>query len=264
MAAGDPRDLYREQLRFAENILAFLASVCLALLREEDLRDAGLDLKRYWSGGISPGDWKDIIQRSSKVFRQYRDVPLAAAIERLNIGSEKRGFGRDVFELIRAKNDYKHDRGPTELKDMANTSDQVQEKLRRCMEALAFLTEYPILQVGKVEADSAGNGFFVRCLRYMGANPGFLWEEGYLPIAPRKDELYLDLGDNNWVSLYPFVVPGTCLGSETAQTYFIDAWDAKKWSARLKSFQRGHTLTDSGVSGSLTALLQGLASQGTT
>src|SRR5688572_7844819 len=29
MRGGDPRDLYKEQLRFAENILAFLASVSL-------------------------------------------------------------------------------------------------------------------------------------------------------------------------------------------------------------------------------------------
>jgi hypothetical protein len=58
MGVGDPRDLYREQLRFAENVLAFLASLCLALLREEDRDGMDLDLRKYWSGGISFGDWK--------------------------------------------------------------------------------------------------------------------------------------------------------------------------------------------------------------
>ena len=72
MAAGDPGELYREQLRFAENVLAFLASVSLALLREEDRERADLDLKKKWSGGISPGDWKEIVQKCSSVFRLQR------------------------------------------------------------------------------------------------------------------------------------------------------------------------------------------------
>ncbi len=109
MSVEDPRDLYREQLRFAENILAYLASVSLSLLREEDRKEAGLDLKKYWSGGISPGDWREIVRRCSKVFAGYKDVSLARAIQRLKIGSEQKGFGRDVIGLIRAKNDFKHE-----------------------------------------------------------------------------------------------------------------------------------------------------------
>ena len=109
-----------------------------------------------------------------------------------------------------------------------------------------------------MEADPAGGGYVLKCKRYVGAYLDMSREEQNFPRALRKDELYLDLGDNNWTSLYPFVVPGTRLGSEAAQTYFINAWDAKK-SARPRSFQRGHMLTDSGVSGSLTALLEGVA-----
>lgn len=190
MGAGNPRDLYREQLRFAENILAFLASVSLTLLREEDRGEVGLDVKKYWSGGISPGDWKEIIQRCSKVFGGYRDVPLATAIRRLKIGSEQKGFGRDVIELIRAKNDFKHDRGPAGLEDMADASDEVQERFRRCMEALAFLADYPIRRVREVEADPGG-GFSVKCLRYTGAQPNLPQEEVHLPKAPRENDLYL-------------------------------------------------------------------------
>ena len=56
MSIVDSRDLYREQLRIAENILAFLASVSLVLLRKQDRDEAGIDLKEYWRSGISPGD----------------------------------------------------------------------------------------------------------------------------------------------------------------------------------------------------------------
>jgi hypothetical protein len=48
-------------LRIAENTLAFLASVSLVLLKDQDRDEAGIDLQEYWRSGISPGDWKDIV-----------------------------------------------------------------------------------------------------------------------------------------------------------------------------------------------------------
>ena len=247
----DPRDLYREQLRFAENILAFLASVSLALLREEDRAKAGIDLRRLWSGGISPGDWKEITQRCSKVFAGYRDVPLASTIQRLKIGSEQKGFGRDIIELIRAKNDYKHDRGPFGLENIESASNEAQEKLRRCMEALAFFTDYPIRRVEDFEVNGSGDGFSLNCLRYMGDGPSFPREEVVLHERPRKGGLYLDLGDKNRVTLYPFILPMTCSRCEVEEVYFIDAWDPKKNTAQLKSFERGRTVSSPEVSDSL-------------
>lgn len=222
MHTGDPGGLYREQLRFAENVLAFLASVSLALLREEDRERAGLDLAAYWRGGISPGDWKDIIRRCSKVFAGYTDLPLATAIYGLKIGSEQRGFGRDIVELIRAKNDYKHDRGPTEPEDLAEASDKTQEKLRRCMEALDFLADYPMREAE--DLDPGGK--------------------------PRTHGLFLDAGDV-LIPLFPFITSATCLRCEETETYFVDAWDRKKNVARLKSFERGHTTTSGEVSAAL-------------
>jgi len=142
----DPRDLYREQLRVAENMLAFLGSVSLALIREKDRDKAGIDPKEFWATGISPGDWKEIVGRCSKVFVGYEDDPLALAIKGTNIRSEKkeRSFGANMTALIRAKNDFKHDRGPVVLEEIAKASVEVQDRLRCCMEALAFSTAYPI------------------------------------------------------------------------------------------------------------------------
>jgi hypothetical protein len=239
---GDPRDLYREQLRFAENVLAFLGSASLALLKGEDREKAGVDLKRYWSGGISPGDWKEMVQRCSKVFASYGDAPPATAIHRLKIGSESKGFGRDVIDLIRAKNDYKHDRGPKDLEGLANAADGAQEKLRRCMEALAPLVGYPLRLMKKAEVNPDGEGFLARSSRYTGATPDLPTEEAVLRNKPREGELYLDPGDGGWVSLYPFIVPAACLNREGTETYFVDGWDTKKGTARMKSFESGGTV----------------------
>ncbi len=220
--AGDPRDLYREQLRVAENILAFLASVSLALLKGEDRDKESLELVKKWSGGISPGHWRDITQRCSKVFAGYGGAPLPNAIRRLKIGSQQKGFGGDVDGLIGAKNAYKHDRGPTGLEKIMDASDGAQEMLRRCMEALAFLADYPLVQA---ESPDAGSSL---------------------------SEVSLNLGGGDRVSLYPFVVSATCPDCGVDETYFVDAWDTRRGTARLKSFERGHSWDSAEVAEALT------------
>jgi hypothetical protein len=55
--------------------------------------------------------WKLLAQRSAKVFQTYQDHPLAAAIHKLKIGTETKGFGRNVGAVIRARNDFHHGAG---------------------------------------------------------------------------------------------------------------------------------------------------------
>jgi len=59
-----------------------------------------------------------------------------------------------VIGLIRAKNDYKHDRGPSSLEDVMIASDEVQAMLRRRMEALAFFAESPMRREEGSAADN--------------------------------------------------------------------------------------------------------------
>jgi hypothetical protein len=93
------------------------------------------------------------------------------------------------------------------------------------MEALAFFTDYPLRQMAGSDADHNGES--------------------------RGDGLFLDLGDGNRVSLYPFIVPGICAKCDARETYFIDAWDRKRHIVRMKSFECVHTIDDSEVSDSL-------------
>lgn len=238
----DHRDRYRDQLRIAENMLAFLASVSLALLKKEDREASGIDLDSYWRSGISPGDWRDIVARCSKVFERYDEGSPASAIRRLNIGSDRKkgSFGAEVSMLISAKNDYKHDRGPTVEEEMIEKSQEVQASLQRCMRALYFFTRYPIRQVEDVNVDRRGD-VLLKCLRYTGDHPGLAQEEIIFDKPLRKRDLFLDLGNGQWVELYPFLSIRTCTHCKASETYLIDRWDQRKNVARLKSFERGHT-----------------------
>lgn len=252
MSKWDPRDRYREQLRFAENILAFLASTSLALLRERGHAGTNIRPEEYWRGGISPGDWKDIIGRCSRVFSEREDHPLARSIQNLNIRSEKRGFGRDIAALITEKNDYKHDRGPTVEEDIIAASNEVQERLDRCTQALAFFTEYPIRLVQDFDVDRSGEEFILKCLRYMGDGPGFHQEKITFDRALPRGDLFMDLGDRHWAQLYPFITTMNCPRCKFREVYSIDWWNEKRGVARLKSFERGHTEESEAISGSLT------------
>ena len=195
--------------------------------------------------------WKDIVGRCSKVFAGYKDNPLAAAIQRLKIRTENKGFGQDIVRLIQAKNDYKHDRGPFGMEAIQSTSDEVGERLRRCMEALVFFIDYPMRQVEEIDADRSGDSVSLKCVRYMGDYPNLPREELVLHERPHGGDPFLDLGDENWVSLYPFIMPTTCSDCNIRETYFIDSWDRRRNTARMKSFERGHTISKPEVSDSL-------------
>jgi hypothetical protein len=237
----NPAELYKEQLRVAENLLAFLALISLSLLQKKDLEEAEINLKDYWQGGISPGDWKAITARSSKIFATYKDVPLAAAIQRLNIGSEKKGFGVTAKFLVEALNNFKHHRGPAVEEDYVRATNEVESALIDVMEKIAFFTEYPIRQVQDINARRRSEKVDLRCLRYTGDHPGLPQEQVVFDRPLTKGDLFIDLGRNNWVLLYPFITSTNCTTCKTRETYLIDKWDESRGIAYVKSFERGHS-----------------------
>jgi hypothetical protein len=253
----DPRDRYIEQLRHAENMLAFLGSVSLAILDQVDYERAQLDLKLPWQGGISFGAWKLIVQRSAKVFQTYENNPLASDIRKLRIGSENKGFGADIAALISARNDFHHGRGPIMEEDVVEASNDARERMERCMDALAFFNQYPIRLVQDFDVDRRNGNFMLKCLRLEGDGPGFPQEKVAFPKALPRGDLVLDLGDENWVQLYPFIVASNCPSCRYRETYFIDRWTDRKGMVVLKSFERGHTEEQKEISGALAALAGG-------
>jgi hypothetical protein len=52
--------------------------------------------------------------------------------------------------------------------------------------------------------------------------------------------LFLDLGEERWVTLYPFISIWNCSKCKWRETYYIDSWNAEKVSVDIKSFERGH------------------------
>jgi hypothetical protein len=76
----------------------------------------------------------------------------------------------------------------------------------------------------------------------MGDHPGLAQEELAFPRPLPRGDLFIDLGGENWVPLYPFVSVKVCPSCRTREIYFIDKWENGR--IKLKSFERGHVEWD--------------------
>jgi hypothetical protein len=133
---NDLRELYKEQLRFAENIMAFICSVTLALIEPADRKESRIDPKAIWQGGISPGTWRETAMRGAAFLCKYKDHPLASSVAR--VWTRSSGLAKPLSELITAKNDFKHDRGPRIDEDYVSAVEKVGSLLDQCTRQLAF------------------------------------------------------------------------------------------------------------------------------
>src|SRR5208337_496424 len=86
----DPEKLLRQQFRVVEDIIAFVASITLALLEqplallEQPPSPAEKIAPRYkWRKGLSLGDWLNISRRCSSALTETKGGDLSIALKSL-------------------------------------------------------------------------------------------------------------------------------------------------------------------------------------
>jgi hypothetical protein len=235
------QELYAEQLNVAENILAFLGSVTLALITPEDRKSAGLVLQDLWRGGVSLGKWREICQTGSKTLERYETNRLARHLAALWRGKRQTRFAKIMEELVVARNEHHHNRGPKVEAEFRVGTVNLAKLLDEVMGELSFLTEYPILLVRDFNAIRGTRRVVVQTLVYVGDHPGLRQEQTEYQEALTKNDLYLQLRDDYWLPLYPFIIIQDCPRCRYRETYYIDRWDGPGRKTTLKSFERGHT-----------------------
>jgi hypothetical protein len=251
-AIADPAELYREQLRLAENVLAFLGSVGLTLaahtksLSETDnTKLTDKVLARYWAGGISPGDWQAMGRHTGEIVRTNRELAAIGSFASLwfkGSGKRESEFARATKQLVDLKNDFKHDRGPKTRYEYEQAVGKMDATLCKCLEAISFFVQYPIRLVQHMDLDWRTGEARVDTLVYAGDHPGLRQERLKLPQPVPEGKLYLELTDQVWASLYPLISVQHCPRCGARATFFIDRWDGVGQRVVLKSFERGHAL----------------------
>ncbi len=239
------QELYKEQLRVAENILAFITSLSLALVEDNDKTTLADSLKQSWQGGISPGHWRDLSQNISGLFKS-EDRRLPISLRLLWAARRRTTFASLIEELIKAKNDFKHDRGPRIEEDYSEASKKVMKVLGDVMEELSFLSEYPIRYVTDLNGVRGSRRVKVQTLRFMGDHPALPQEIVEYHEMVTKHDLYVQLEEGKWKSLFPFLTVHNCPRCKYRETYFIDRWnrsDGTRWVEELRTWtHRGSTL----------------------
>jgi type I restriction enzyme M protein len=210
-AIHDPIQKYPEQLRVAENLLVFLATVGLTIAQldgelknQSDITNA--IIRNSFGGGISPGDWRSLAQFSGKSIRGQRRYAIGnsfAALWFKGSGSRETEFASNTQKLVELKNDYKHDRGPKTPHDFTLKSDEIQSMLDFCYTQLAFLIKYPIRLVQSLDVEYLTNMAILETLVYEGDHPGLRREQVHHPKPLPKDMLYLEVDKDLWAPLYP-------------------------------------------------------------
>ena len=246
-SALNPLERYRDQLRTIENLLAFLGSILLAVVGSKE-KELMINLKKFWQGGLSPGHWEKIITQSVSVLKDFRDEPLISELYSLwRTGKRETKFSRTIRNLIPAINDFKHQRYPHAGEEFEIEYEKINKDLKGCLDAISFFIHYPIRFVFDLDIIRGMPSAKLCTLRLVGDHPALPKEEIMFPEPLSKNRLYIEVSQDKWICLYPFVTFSYCLECKTRETFFIDRWQGIGKPAMLKSFEKGHELESTDV-----------------
>jgi hypothetical protein len=172
--------LYKEQLRVAECLLAFLGSVGLALVAWTGVAagaemDLAAKFREDWQSGASPGDWQQLGQRSARLLRSYMENTVATGFAALwfkGRGTQRSELSEKLDRLVRLKNDFKHDRWPRTPGEHREGNDEAGRLLTDCLQAISFFIQHPIRLVVDADVEWQTGRAELDTLRYVGDHPG--------------------------------------------------------------------------------------------
>lgn len=232
---------YRGLLRAGENLLAFLGALSLALVLPEDRVSLGLDARRLWGNGVSPGHWQLVIQKTSAVLQRYDSGLAKSVAQSVRSRTSKGGIGELLTSMVSTKNDFKHDRAVGTEEAATAEIPKLRAKIMEVYERLEYLCEYPLHFVRDMDFDAERGTFCLGSLSYMGALPIPRQErlEWYQPVG--KNRLYVQDSAMSLTALEPFVRRELCSQCGEIELFFVEKLPGGN-KVTLRSFERGHTL----------------------
>ena len=142
--------------------------------------------------------------------------------------------------MVKAKNDFKHDRGPKSPQEYKQEAKALQVQIDLCYDAFSFFIRYPIRLIQEINVDWQTSQAIFDTLVYAGDHPGLRREKIIYPKTLPKDMLYLEIQKDKWIPLYPHMSVQYCPSCKIRETYFVDRQDGSNDRVVLKSFERGH------------------------
>jgi len=256
----------REELkRVAENLLAFLACVGLALVQKENAitdDDKGSSrkvLQQRFRSGMTFGDWQETAFESAKLLRSLGTSDLASEYASIwfsrATGQKTSDFYHVTKELVQMRNTDSHGRGAT-LVERRNRAKQFQKKVDAAYDAVSFLVKYPMHLVTDIDQPFGQDNFEVTSLAYIGDHPHMQEQETQVPDPVTKRILYIEAGSDQWVPLHPWITASHCNKCKSRETFIVDQADVEADQHRFRGFENGHPLHDEETRSVVTKELQ--------
>ena len=239
----------------AESVMSFIASLTMAL-SDRPTGNVRKRILQAWGGkGATFGNWFKVGEMLSASL-EPKESSLHSHLRNLISTPESRTrFGMTMQWLIDRRDDFHHRDLPVGPETEQLIAD-LKARLETCFVELSFMLQYELILVQDYDAIRRSKRVKANCLVYSGDHPGcrrvFKEYAGQL----NKGDLYLVVSDQKWIPLYPFVAVLHCPHCKMRETYFIEAWSPGN-TAKLKSFERGHTEEKPDVAEELSSWLVG-------
>ena len=237
---------YRDVLECAEIGACYLALIVLVMMREVGEPVGHLaemaDRLTNRGHGTNFGDWVTILReaRDKKRLRQITNIPFYEVTRFLDNPVVDNAFSR----LKQNRDDDAHGRGPRGAEIPTRVKESLAD-LRTVLEAVEFLSEYPLRYVEETHRDSITGITHYRHREIMGDHvlvpvletetTAAEVEAHSLYLVDRQGELHL---------IRPFLTRRECPVCGRWEIYFLDRYNGKEGTCTLKSMEKGHTIDD--------------------
>jgi hypothetical protein len=244
---------YREQVKFAEVVLAFLASLSLAILDSSDRSSVRTLFFDSLQRGMAAGSLVEITRTIGRSLANYEDNNLALSLSML-WRSRHSGFTNLANQIVAARNDLHHDRGPSSEAEFHQAVLGMDVILEQLLENMAFLVNHPIRLIRDIDRIRHSRRVILTTLRLDGDHPGLPQERMEYDEALTRNDLYVELRPGTLHPLYPFIVSRDCPRCGSREVFFVERWRGSGQPALLKSFERGHEERDVEIGNELAEL----------
>ena len=237
---------YQNVLDCAETTLGYLALLAIVgagvvNLRIGKLTQLGRQLVKK-GGGIGLGDWVGVLREvgTSRLFRDLNSYPFPEVPSVLT----NKDTNDAVQRLQDARNDLAHGRGPKGAAVRMAIEDRCAD-LELLLEAVEFLSEYPLRLVEETRRDSLSGLTQIGFRDLMGDHP-------LVPISSderRSSEIesgslyFLDRAGSYHLAR-PWLSWRECPECRRPASFHLERYERKADSVTLKSLEHGHTTVD--------------------
>jgi hypothetical protein len=254
-AEHEPIRIVKLTYQNAEGVMSFVASLAMALSDRPSGKIRKTVLHAWGGKGATFGNWFTVGETLSVNLDPTASSLHAHLRNLIGTPEGKTRFGMAMQWLLDRRDDFHHRDLPVGP-ETEQLITHLKARLETCFAELSFLLPYELILVQDYDAIRHSERVRASCLVYSGDHPGCrrISKEYAGPL--KKGDLYLVVSDEKWIPLYPFVAVLHCPRCKMRETYFIEAWSPKN-TAKLKSFERGHTEESQGIAEELSAWLAG-------